>query len=97
MDKEMKFSKSLAHGIILARRRRRRRRRQPVSRPRLLSLRACTVAEASFCHFTIRGLLRDVLEDEEEEEVREGGRGVWKKETGMKCHLGYCFKDCSPC
>lgn len=69
MDKEMKFSKSLAHGIILAR----RRRRQRVSRPRRLSLRACTVAEASFCHFTIRGLLRDVLEDEEEEEVREGG------------------------
>lgn len=74
MDKEMKFSKSLAHGIILAWRRRRRLRRRRVSRPRLLSLRARTVAEASFCHFTIRGLLRDVEEDEEEEEVRERAR-----------------------
>lgn len=69
MDKEMKFSKSLAHGIILA------RRRQAAAGVSALSSLSASVAEASFCHFTIRGLLRDVVEDEEEEDVRAGGRG----------------------
>lgn len=57
MNKEMKFSKSVAHGIILA------ERRQRVSRP-VFSL-SVRHSSSIFCHFTIRNLLRD-----EEEGVR---------------------------
>ena len=65
MNKEMKFSKSLAHGIILA------ERQQRVSPARLLLV-CIAVAEESFCHFTIRGLLRDVEEEEGDRKRRQG-------------------------
>lgn len=66
MNKEMKFSKSLAHGIILA------ERRQRVSRSVFSP--SERYSWSIFCHFTIRSFLRD-------EEVgggmrREGGEGV---------------------
>lgn len=94
MNKEMKFSKSLTRRIIRAER---QQRVTGVHLSFFLSLSLCLKHLLPIHNQKPpEGWRREGWEKKKSKEG-EGGGGLQKKETGMKCHLGYCFKDCSPC